>query len=207
MACRPAPWRAVRFCQPGGAHMPLDRGASRQVLYAALVSPTRVQNGGDGDESGAPPHLNLNVTVLAPRMATLLGDDGVSDRAAAGVGRLYPAPAQRRWRRAAAVAAAAAAAAARHRRRRRRSGGGGGGGCGGPCRCPPRPCTAAASSTTSPPPPTAATLRRRRRDGRGYTAGAACRGAGRIHPRTSRGRGHHPSPRADCFVRERGSAG
>ena len=195
MACRLAAMAGSSILPAGGADKAPDRGASRQVLYAALVSPTRVQNGGDGDESDAPPHLNLNDGFFWRRgwrrsSATMASRTARLPASA----RLYPVPAQRHWRRAAAVAATAAAAAARHRRRRRRSGGGGGGGSGGPCRCPPRPCAAAASSTTSPPPPTAATLRRRRRDGRGYTAGAACRGVGRIHPRTSRGRGHHPSP-------------
>lgn len=64
MACRLAAMAGSSILPAGGADKAPDRGASRQVLYAALVSPTRVQNGGDGDESDAPPHLNLNVTVF-----------------------------------------------------------------------------------------------------------------------------------------------
>ena len=70
----------------GGADKAPDRGASRQVLYAALVSPTRVQNGGDGDESDAPPHLNLNDGFFgaadgdAPRRRWRLGPRGCRRR-------------------------------------------------------------------------------------------------------------------------------
>ena len=105
MACRLAAMAGSSILSAGGADKAPDRGASRQVLYAALVSPTRVQNGGDGDESGAPPHLNLNVTVFgaangdAPRRRWRLGSRGCRRRPAVSRAGAETLASRRRCRR------------------------------------------------------------------------------------------------------------
>jgi len=118
--------------------MPLDRGASRQVLYAALVSPTRVQNGGDGDESGAPPPFEFECdgfwrrewrrssATMASRIARLPASAGCIPRRRRDAGvappplpLLPPPPAIAAAAAAPAVAAAADVAALADARRAR----------------------------------------------------------------------------------------